>query len=241
MKQRTIFLIVSAFGLLLSAGMPGLKPSRSISISVPEPSDICLNHQGNGYFVVSDDGFLFETDTLGQVLRKSTFRGFDFESVYMDSNGLFVLDERTRYLYQIDPKTLLPIRTRELTYSGGRNKGFEALCRNPKNGRLIAITEKDPSWIFELNSELEVVNRIRFSGLSDVSAATVWKGQLLFLSDVDHCIARISAQDYGIEKRMTIPVINPEGLAPTPSGQLVVSSDDRNRLYFFSDLSLLLP
>lgn len=239
MRNPAFLLTISLFGLLLSAGKPGLKPSRSISIAVPEPSDICLNRQGNGYFVVSDDGFLFETDTLGQVLRKSTLRGFDFESVYMDSSGLFVLDERTRFLYQIDPKTLMPIRTKELTYMGGRNKGFEALCRNPKSGRLIAITEKDPSWIFELDDNLEVVNRIRFSGLSDVSAATVWKGNLLFLSDEDHCIARISPQDYTIEKRISIPVINPEGLAPTPSGQLVVSSDDRGLLYFFSDLTTL--
>ena len=241
MKKSNFLLIISTLGLMLSAGMAGEKPSRSLSIAIPEPSDICLNGQSNGYYVVADDGFLFETDTLGQILRKSPFRGFDFESVYMDSSGLYVLDERTRYLYQIDPKTLRPIRTKELTYAGGRNKGFEALCRNPKNGRLIAITEKEPSWIFELNAGLEVVNRIRFSGLSDVSAATVWKGQLLFLSDEDHCIARISPQDYTIEKRISIPVINPEGLAPTPSGQLVVSSDDQGRLYFFSDLSLLLP
>lgn len=239
-KIRNFSLILIAFLSFQGIEKGSLKADKKRKLQIPEPSDICLKTDRSGYFVVSDDGFLFETDSVGKVLRKSSFLGFDFEGVFQDTSGLWVMDERTRFLYRFNTETLLPISTVEIPYSGGRNKGFEAICRNPKNGRMIVITEKDPIWIMELDAQQRIVYRIRFNGLSDVSAATVWNGNLYFLSDEDHCIARISPIDYSIEKKVSIKVLNPEGLSPACNKGLVVSSDDQSKLYFFEN-ELTLP
>jgi len=218
---------------------PKLKPVRSHPIAIKEPSDIAMKPDRSGYYIVSDDGYLVETDADGKEIRRSPHQGYDFEAVFLDSSGLWLMDERTRFLSRMNQQTLLPELTREIPYSGGRNKGFEAICRNPKTGRMFAVTEKDPIWIFELDHNLNIINRIQFSGLSDVSAATVWNGELYFLSDEDHCIARINPENYQIENKVKIPVINPEGISPACGKGLVVCSDDLGKLFYFEDETAL--
>lgn len=236
MKNGIQFIGAALLFLLFFQGKSGkIKPTRFRNISLREPSDICIKPGNQGYFLVSDDGILIETDTALNELRRSPHRGYDFEAVFLDSSGLWLMDERTRFLSRINQQTLLPEFTKEIPYSGGRNKGFEAICRNPVNGRLLAITEKDPVWIFELDRQLNVVNRVQFYGLSDVSSATLWNGNLYFLSDEDHCIARVNPENYQIEKKVKIPVINPEGISPVCGKGLVVCSDDLAKLFYFEN------
>lgn len=235
MKILNISFLLLILVLFFQGKDTKLKPGRSVTIAVKEPSDIARKPDHSGYYIVSDDGYLVETDANGKEIRRSPHRGYDFEAVFLDSSGLWVMDERTRFLSRLNQQTLLPEMTREITYSGGRNKGFEAICRNPVNGRLLAITEKDPVWIFELDQQLHVVNRIQFYGLSDVSSATLWNGNLYFLSDEDHCITRINPENYQIEKKVKIPVINPEGISPACGKGLVVCSDDLAKLFYFEN------
>ena len=47
-----------------------LKPTHWISTKVPEPSDLCFDSKSGNFFVVSDDGILFETDREGKIIRK---------------------------------------------------------------------------------------------------------------------------------------------------------------------------
>jgi len=237
MKNLPVFLLI--FLLFFQGKENKIKPSRFLNIRLPEPSDITMKPDRSGYYMVSDDGFLIETDVDGKELRRSSERGFDYEGIFLDSSGLWVVDERTRYLSRFDMQSLLPAQTKEIPYSGGRNKGFEAICRNPLNKRLIVITEKDPVWVMELDERLDVCNRILVKGMPEVSSATVWNGNLYFLSDESHCIARINPKDYSVEAKVKIPVINPEGISPACSKGLVISSDDMGRLYFFEDESVL--
>ena len=58
-----------------------IKYSKSFTTAVPEPSDACLSANEQSLFMVSDDGFLFETDLEGKILRKSNLKGIDFEAI----------------------------------------------------------------------------------------------------------------------------------------------------------------
>jgi uncharacterized protein YjiK len=215
-----------------------LKHNWSKKLSIPEPSDICLNQAKDGFFIVSDDGILYETNLEGLVLRKSPFHGFDFEAVFADTNGLFVMDERTRSIHSFNVSDLKVKRTVEVNYNGGRNKGFESLTWNKMKKCYVAFTEKDPTWAFELDQNFAVLNKVKVKGMSDISAAAYQNNKLFLLSDEDHAIFRFDPETYQFEKKFKLKVVNPEGLTFGPDGGLYVVSDDMGIMYRF-DSSIL--
>lgn len=223
--------------LLLSAAppkVPKLKPTRHIRIHVPEPSDICRNPLNNNFFVVSDDGILFEVDIDGIPVREAAFRGFDFEAVYADESHVYLVEEYTRKIRVFDQATLTLQRTVHLPYGGGRNKSYEAFTFNPVTGRYILLTEKDPIYLFELDTALNVVNEWDMNHLAaDISAATFYNGHLWLLSDEDMHIIRLDPVTREETGRWYVPIINPEGMVFTDEGKLIVISDDMERMYFF--------
>jgi uncharacterized protein YjiK len=237
MLYSFLFLISSFLG----SGYPSLKvePQKRLKIAIPEPSDICLNSKGTGFYIVSDNGFLYETDLKGSILRRADFNGYDFEAVWCDSNHLVVVDERTRFFHSFSTDSLKLIRTAEVNYAGGRNKGFESLTFNSFRNVRVAFTEKNPVWAFELDADFSVKNRVQIKGFSDVSAATYFKGKLFLLSDEDHAVFRLNPGTYAIEKKFDLPVLNPEGLAFGPEGQLFVLCDDQALLYSFENIDWL--
>jgi len=215
-----------------------LKHTWSKKLSIKEPSDICLNQTRDGFFIVSDDGILVETNLEGIVVRKSPFRGFDFEGVFANANGIYVMDERTRNVHSFNPADLSLKRTVEVNYNGGRNKGFESLTWNESKRCFIAFTEKDPTWVFELDQNFVVLNKQKVKGMSDISAAAFLNGKLFLLSDEDHAIFRYNPETYVLEKKINLSIINPEGLCFGPDGNLYVISDDMGVMYRFDSNTL---
>ncbi len=211
-----------------------IKPYRQIYSLIKEPSDICKHPHLNHFFVVSDDGFLYEVDSIGQILRKADFEGYDTEGVYADSLYVYVVEEMVRKIRVFDLQTLALKRTVNVPYSGGRNKAFEAITFNPQKGLMLLFTEKDPLYLFELNADLQVINEIRLNKIArDISAATCYKGRLFVLSDEDREVIELSPVSYQVIQRWKLPVINPEGLTFTDDYQLIIVSDDREKWYFF--------
>ena len=215
-----------------------LKHTWSKKLSIKEPSDICLNKTKDGFFFVSDDGILVETNLEGIVERKSPFQGFDFEGVFADANGIYVMDERTRNVHSFNPADLSLKQSVEVNYNGGRNKGFESLTWNESKKCFIAFTEKEPTWVFELDQNFAVLNKQKVKGMSDISAAAFLNGKLFLLSDEDHAIFRYNPETYDLEKKFKLKIINPEGLCFGPDGSLYVVSDDMGILYRFDSSTL---
>ena len=215
-----------------------LKHNWSKKLSISEPSDISLNQAKDGFFIVSDDGILFETNLEGIVKRQSPFRAFDFEAVFADATGIYVIDERTRNVHSFNPSNLSLKKTVEISYNGGRNKGFESLTWNEAKKVYLAFTEKDPKWAFELDQNFAVLNKLKVNGLSDISGAAFHKDKLFLLSDEDHAIFRFNPETYELEKKFKLKVINPEGLTFGPDGSLYVVSDDMGILFRYDSSPL---
>ncbi len=213
-----------------------LEAEYFIQIGIPEPSDICINPYTNHFYVVSDDGILFEMDIKGRPLREAAFRGFDFEAVYADSQFVYVVEEYTRKIRLFDHKNLELQRTVHLPYSGGRNKSYESFTFNRATGRFVLLTEKDPIYLFELDSGFRIVNEWDMTHLaSDISAATYHDGYLWLLSDEDMHVIQLDARSREELGRWYVPIINPEGLAFDKEGNMLIISDDMERLYVFKD------
>lgn len=213
-----------------------IKPERKIHIEIPEPSDICLHPNGDKLFIVSDDGFLFETDLEGKIIRKADYKGLDCEAVHADENHVYVVEEFSRRIRVFDINNLTLIRTVMLKYDGGRNSGYEAMTYNKAKRKFVLFTEKRPIYLYELDEDLNKVNEIDLSKLSrDVSAATYYNDHLWVLGDEAMTVYKLNPNTYEVLKSWSVPIINPEGLTFDLQGNMLILSDDMQLLYYFKN------
>ncbi|MGY6562407.1 MAG: SdiA-regulated domain-containing protein [Luteibaculaceae bacterium] len=231
-----LFLASYTPGYSQRSKVPKLKFERWVSVKIPEPSDICLSPNGNSLYVVSDNGILFETDLEGRILRQSDLTGIDFEGVHTDGQFIYVVDETPRKVHVVDIETFARVRTVEFPYQGGRNKGYEAITFNQAKDVFLLITEKEPVWIFEIDNKLQQkVNEYKFihKKATDISAATYHNNHLWLLSDEQMTIFKLNPLTYEVVGLWEINVLNPEGIAFTKDGQMIIAADDLERLYYF--------
>ena len=235
MKSLYILFYVLLLGVPLTAQKTiKLKPIAKHSIQVPEPSDFCLSADGNSLFVVSDDGFVFETDLEGKVIRKADYKGYDCEGIWLKDGLLYVVEEMTRKIAIIETTHFKEIRKVHLPYGGGRNKGYEAITYNEQKGRFLLLTEKDPIYLFELDDQLNIQNEYNLTGLArDISAATWYNGKLYLLSDEDMQIIQLDPENYQVIQRWYVPVINPEGILFKSDQEVWILSDDMQQFFVF--------
>ena len=232
----TIFGIVLCFSSIYALEKQKLDPTAKIEIQVPEPSDIAHSADGKSLFVVSDNGYLFETDLKGAILRRADYKGLDDEAVFVSESKVYVVEEFTRKIKIFSLPNLVLEKTVKVPYYGGRNKGYEGLTYNKAKAVFSLFVEKDPLYVFELNEKLEKVNEIKLGKLArDISAATYYDDHLWVLSDEDRTIFKLNSKDYSVIDKWEIPVLNAEGLSFGADGNLIVASDALQRLYYFNN------
>lgn len=211
-----------------------LKPVKWISTAIPEPSDIAYSTLSGSFFVISDNGILFETDAEGKILRKITEANTDFEAVYADSTFVYAVDETHRNIHRYDRTSFKHIGLTNLPYQGGRNAGYEAFTFNPVSRTFVLITEKNPVTLFELDTKFSIKNQTDLSAIArDISAATYHDNFLWLLSDEDRTIFKLDPISFEVRGKWLLPVINPEGLAFDHNGNLLITCDDMQRIYYF--------
>jgi uncharacterized protein YjiK len=230
MKNTLLLLLLSGF--LHGQQAIKLHPVKSFNVPVAEPSDIAYNSKSNTFFVVSDKGALYELSANFSLINKLYSNLSDPEAVFVSGDTVWVAEERSRLVRRI----IKGIETRSIAYSvpydGGRNKGYESLCRLP-NGNMLLLTERDPIWAIELDTDFREKHRIELNLKGDVSAAAVWNNSLFLLSDEGSCIYKVSYPDYTIQNKYTLPIINPEGMCFGPDGTLWILSDAEHKVYQF--------
>jgi uncharacterized protein YjiK len=212
-----------------------LKPVKSISVSIPEPSDICYHPKTDTFFIVSDNGILFETDRDGKILRKIAQDDADFEAVYCDDQNTYAVDETHRNIYVYD-EALNKTKVVNVPFSGGRNRGYEAMAFNKNKSSFILVTEKDPITLFELDASFRITNQFDLSKIArDVSAAVYYDDFLWLLSDESMLVMKLNPMTYEVVGQWSLPVINPEGMAFDKDGNLLITCDDMQRIYYFNN------
>lgn len=215
-----------------------LKPIKKTVIKIPEPSDICVNTTETGFYIVSDNGYLYETDLNGKVLKKADYRGADFEAVWVNTitNEIMVSDESLRR-FEVFNTDLTHLRTYTIAISAGRNEGIESGTFYKAKAQHIVFTEKNPAELLTFPSDIDRGKKTQYKieGIQEVSACTFYANYLWVLSDEKRIIYKV---DYPNNKKIvtaySIPILNPEGLCFLKDGSLVVVSDDLEKLFFFT-------
>lgn len=232
----TLVLLFSAGSFAQKQKTVKITPDRKIHISIPEPSDICIHPDGKSLFIVSDNGYLYQTDLEGTIIRKADYKGLDCEGVYVNEENVYVVEEFSRKIRVFDMETLTNHKTVYLEYNGARNSAYEAITFNKAKDKFVLLTEKNPIYLFELDQNLQKVNEIDLSKISrDISAASYHNNHLWLLGDEDRTVYKVNPETYETLNSWKIPVVNPEGLTFDKNGNMLILSDDMQLLYYFKN------
>ena len=234
-KRYAVFVVLFSF-CISAQKTTTIKPTKFVATAIPEPSDICYNANSDTFFVVSDDGVLFETDLSGKIIRSSKENDADFEAVYADDTYVYAIDERHRKIYTYNRTSLQKSKTITVPFGGGRNRGYEAFTYNKAKNTFVLVVEKDPITLLELDADFNIKNEVNLSKIArDIAAASFHDGFLWLLSDEDRMVLKLNPISYEVTAKWKLPVINPEGLAFDKDGNLIITCDDMQRMYYFSN------
>lgn len=212
---------------------PLLKPIRAKHIKVAEPSDISFCSSRNSFFVVGDDGKLYEVTKNGKIIRQAKHKGVDFEGVVVNGDKVFVMEEARRNVLVFGLDSLNLLSSFHLIYDGGRNKGFESLAFNDSLNVFYAFTERDPLWVYIFDTTFSSVQRIKINfPVTDISSARFKNGFLWILSDENATLLKVDTSSFKVIKKWRLPIVNAEGLAFTTDSNLVMVSDAMQKMFW---------
>jgi uncharacterized protein YjiK len=241
MKHKVLYVSILSILLLSFKGIN--KPSEvdfhfdhfSSLNGIPEPSDVVYDKATNHLLIVSDHGILFECDTAGKILRKAQEKGMDFEGVEVKDDYVYVSDETPRKVYKYNRKDLSLKDVYTVSFSGAMNKAFESITYNYTKHCFVMVSQQ-PAVICEYNDEFVLQKKYSFHSARDISNARWYQGYLYLLSGLDRSIFKCDPETYEVKEVYHINVLNPEGLAFDDKGNVIITSDDLQRIYFFKNL-----
>ena len=231
MRSYITLLLVSA---CFCSNAQKLSSYKKFRTQVPEPSDLVYTKDYSKFYCVSDQGFLFLTDTAGHILKQAKHTGTDFEGVFADDQYVYVSDERTRRVLLYDVESLTHIKQYEVMYSGAANEAYEGITFNKKKNCFLLCIEKNPTTLFELNKDFQKLAEIPIKSVSDISSICYYNDFIYVLSDEDEKVLKLDPTTYAILSSWKIPVTNPEGICFDAQGHLVIQSDKDQKIYKFN-------
>jgi len=206
--------------------------------NIPEPSDIVYDKETKHFFIVSDHGLLFECNLDGTIIRKAKYEGQDFEGVEVKDSFIYVSDESPRKVYKYRKSDLSMVKEYTVSWAGAMNKAFESITYNYAKNCFVLVAEY-PTVIIEYNDDFKEINRYKFHDTRDISDARWYEGSIYLLGNLDETIFKCDPVTYEVKERYKIDVLNPEGLAFDADGNVSVTSDNLQRIYFFKKLPII--
>ena len=203
--------------------------------NIPEPSDIVYDKETNHFFIVSDHGILFECNLDGSIIRKAHYEGMDFEGVEVKDSFIYVSDESPRKVYKYRKSDLSMVKEYNVSWAGAMNKAFESITYNYAKSCFVLVAQY-PTVIIEYNDDFKEINRYKFQQTRDISDARWYKGDIYLMGNLDETIFKCDPNTYEVKESYKINVLNPEGLAFDADGNVIVTSDNLQRIYYFKNL-----
>lgn len=232
-----IFFFIAFLVLATAQKKVPLSYKKKLKLSVEEPSDLAITLDKK-FLIVSDNGYVAKVDSIGKIIEKSNFKGFDFEGICIVGDFFYVSDESPRQIHVFNLADLSYKKTIQLEYHGARNSGFESITYNTETEHFLLVSEKDPIWIKEYDKNFNLLSQYSFQEARDISAAQFYLNKLWLLSDEDMKLYRLNSSSMKVEKIFSInTILNPEGFYFDSSGKLCIISDDMQTIYFFDQIN----
>jgi len=235
-------------------GSPGFTPSANFDRqNIPEPSGICLHPARKTFFIVSDEGFVYEVKQDGTPISTVKVAG-DLEEITVDpSTGLlYIIVEGDDVILEYDPDKREVTRRFPVDREYGENSqflqkqvgsydnGVESLVFVPnpghtEGGTFYAGNQEDPPCIMEVSVPLrssrakEAEARIlRVLPLQMRDPGALYydssKKLLYVVSDSDNLFLEITL-DGRLVKEYAFPGDDQEGIAWDDQGYIYICQD----------------
>jgi uncharacterized protein YjiK len=216
-----------------------LVPVRVMRLAAREPSDLCLDRDGEHAWTVSDKTGLVYRLRLsdGAVTGTLAYHGVDPEGIWQDpaDSTFYVTEERTREIVHLDAAGRVLSRVTVAGLGGDANSGLEGVTSGPVTGCLYVLQEKRPARLVVVDAAGHVRERHEVDFVRDLSGVThdPRSDELVVVSDESRQVCWISS-DGRLLRARDIPVTKAEGIAVDAArGLLYVASDGEEKLYVF--------
>jgi uncharacterized protein YjiK len=216
--------------------------------TVSEPSDLCLNFSGNGLFVVSDRGEIFEIGFDGKTIRKLTqyanpdpTKKDDLEGICIDQSArnIFVVNERTLRVSRLDENGryldsfIIPSSVLTPQYE---NSGIEGITLH--GDTFYFVNQEMPRLLLTYNRVAQQwLSRIPLDFCIDVNAVSydAADNTLWIVSSKSHRLFQCSTDGKPL-KALNIPfVAKPEGVwVDRAANTAWICCDQTGKLYKIS-------
>ena len=209
---------------------------------IPESSDVVFDKETGHLFIVSDHGILFECEMTGKVIRSAPIEGLDFEGVEVKDGFVYVSDEKARIVYKYRKSDLALAARYKVKWEGGYNKAYESVTYNYTKNCFVMVAER-PATLVEYDTLFHEIKRYplatvdkRFADLS-ISGARWRSGHLFLLSSSACRLFDCSAADYSVRSVRRLQMEDPEGVTFDDSGNMLVTSDNCQKLYYYKKIN----
>jgi uncharacterized protein YjiK len=239
------------------------EPTRLTDIGVREPSGVAADPRTGHVFLVGDDGSLAELDGAGKRLRAGPVKGnLEDVTVHTPSGNLVLLAEGSSELILYDAASSREVRRLKLDHDavlgqprGDRTQGFEGIAfredpARPGGGVFYLTHQHAPALLLALAFDPAkattvggdtVLGRWPLGSHGDLTAVT-WVPaleRLLVIAEKDDQLLVVGT-DGTLERELTLPGDQQEGIALDAQGTLWVADDkDKSLLRFENALEAL--
>ena len=216
---------------------------------IEEPSGIVYHRAKDSYFIVGDQGEIYQLNTAGKLVKKKEIKNSDFEGITVnpETHLLYVAVEGDEEILEIDPNNFKVLRKFYVNrfYQGKLvlnedGNGIEGLTYNPHTKSFFLTNQQfdhgnmdDASAIFEVefpnagenNNVLNIINYQKMP-LADLAAISYDTEKSIFyvVSDI-HDTMIFMDKDFNTLGKTKLPGKDQEGVTKTPEGAFAVAQD----------------
>lgn len=216
---------------------------------IEEPSGIVYHDAHGSYYVVGDQGELYQVSKTGQLEKKKKLKNGDFEGITVDpvTQLLYIAVEGDEEILEVNPDNFKIVRkfTVERYFQGKlvldeEDDGIEGLTYNPHTKSFFLTNQQfnndksaDASAVFELefpqsnkgNQKLRIIHYKKMP-ITDLSVISydVNKSVFYVVSDINDTLITMD-RDFNILDQTILPGLDQEGLALTPEGDFLIAQD----------------
>ena len=211
-----------------------LKPAKTYSLKISEPSDVVLN-KGKLWIVSDRKSTVYQTDLKGNIENHFKINKTDLEGITIFDDSLIAVALELSRKIIITDFGGNEISITSLNIEGNKNSGLEGITYNPTNSHFFLVNEKDPVLLLETDKNLKEIKRKKIKYVKDLSAVCFSPKEkcLWLLSDEDRKIIKSDLEGEPISE-YKINVEQPEGIAVDEKNKLIyIVSDKEEKLYVY--------
>jgi uncharacterized protein YjiK len=201
-------------------------------LEMTEPSDLAFV-DGELYAVSDAKSKIYKVNGDGDAKEVVNVDGSDLEALAYDKKlkQFLIADEAKAKIWWLKDDGSRDASL-EIDNADDGNSGIEGLVVAP-NGHLFAVKEKDPSRLYEMDEDGNLINSKKLDFARDFSAVTYNTADrhLYVLSDEEHKLYRLDS-NWDKDRSWKLPLDHPEGIA-FDGTTLYVVSDSEARIYTF--------